>query len=860
MKTKKSVYIFLMISLAVSSACNLATALPAPPAPSSADAPPVEINSFEACAQSGYSVMESYPRKCQTPDGQIFVEEVEISTPESSETPYYFIAIHNEPWHEPSHTHGGEARIAEEYAVLEQIVARADEYNIKLTLMLSAQWSDYIVDNGKLEDISAWESNGHEIALHHHSIYHGNWDGYTNYPEDTAVQKRIEKKGPANYEAYLGTLDDLMGKVNRLNPAMNSGCTNAESDTFSMPDEIVYDTCSGYANFGKARRLPDGDPEKGRNDYVLSFDVNGIQRYWLAHYQLYQGSDEAKEVFDKLDGNQAYGGVIHSFEDQAEYLYDFMEFLHEKDPTAERSKTVSEIIEQGLLPINTMSGGSSASSGDMVCTQEYRPVCGAVEVTCVAAPCDPIERTFGNMCELERSGAEFLYEGECAASVPPQTIDFPLGMHGAGTRPQNMTPGALFDYQNALDLGIAWDRSFFRSSDYPFDQAAQDLSDGIVAQVPASMQKVLNIYSPREHGSMKLSISDQAFYDYVTQIVERYDGDGMDDMPGLIAPVKYWQVDNEAPGYLFLNVDGMEQKHGDEYVQQLEENWEYYANTFEIAARAIKDACPDCKILMSGLVYSPLHYADLSRKAQNIEDRGDIITLRYFYTPVLERLNGQHVDIFDFHLYGDYVDARMMHDEVEAVLQQSNFHDTEIWITEVGNAGAYTFETAQAIALPKLMIFPIVHGVEKVFWFNMVDMHNEAPMGLVHDGIKDRDIEDPGYGVKKLSYYTYQLLIDQLGNADWNNIETIVEANGTYVYKFIKLSGEPVWVAWSDNGGSITLTGIDADSVQITRAVPKYETGQQVTDFTTAFDTRMETVHQGEVTIILDGSPIFIEE
>lgn len=34
------------------------------------------INSFEACLQAGYPVMESYPRQCRTADGQLFVEEV----------------------------------------------------------------------------------------------------------------------------------------------------------------------------------------------------------------------------------------------------------------------------------------------------------------------------------------------------------------------------------------------------------------------------------------------------------------------------------------------------------------------------------------------------------------------------------------------------------------------------------------------------------------------------------------------------------------------------------------------------------------------------------------------------------------
>jgi len=37
----------------------------------------------------------------------------------------------------------------------------------------------------------------------------------------------------------------------------------------------------------------------------------------------------------------------------------------------------------------------------------------------------------------------------------------------------------------------------------------------------------------------------QVYQEWVTKIVERYDGDGIDDMPGLTMPVKYWEVMNE---------------------------------------------------------------------------------------------------------------------------------------------------------------------------------------------------------------------------------------------------------------------------------------------------------------------------
>jgi len=48
-----------------------------------------------------------------------------------------------------------------------------------------------------------------------------------------------------------------------------------------------------------------------------------------------------------------------------------------------------------------------------MCTTEYVPVCGEVQVQCVQAPCEPQQRTFGNKCELNKAGAKFLHEGEC---------------------------------------------------------------------------------------------------------------------------------------------------------------------------------------------------------------------------------------------------------------------------------------------------------------------------------------------------------------------------------------------------------------------------------------------------------------
>jgi hypothetical protein len=36
-----------------------------------------------------------------------------------------------------------------------------------------------------------------------------------------------------------------------------------------------------------------------------------------------------------------------------------------------------------------------------------------------------------------------------------------------------------------------------------------------------------------------------AYKSFINQLVERYDGDGINDMPGLHVPIKHWEVSNE---------------------------------------------------------------------------------------------------------------------------------------------------------------------------------------------------------------------------------------------------------------------------------------------------------------------------
>ncbi len=80
-----------------------------------------------------------------------------------------------------------------------------------------------------------------------------------------------------------------------------------------------------------------------------------MERSWLAHYQITkpERTSAAEDVFDGMRGG-VFGAVLHSSDSQAEELYDFLAFLHERDPDGARSKTVREIVEEHLLPERTV--------------------------------------------------------------------------------------------------------------------------------------------------------------------------------------------------------------------------------------------------------------------------------------------------------------------------------------------------------------------------------------------------------------------------------------------------------------------------------------------------------------------------
>ena len=144
----------------------------------------------------------------------------------SDDTGFYaFMAVHLDPGTPAVGIDGPAHERAERYfPTLAELVETADEDNHELTIMFSAQWASYVSDpacavpddgdsdggyayGGSERDsclalVRAWEANGHELAMHHHSEdAPATWDGFSNGPDRPR---------------RLGDLGDRMNYVNAI--------------------------------------------------------------------------------------------------------------------------------------------------------------------------------------------------------------------------------------------------------------------------------------------------------------------------------------------------------------------------------------------------------------------------------------------------------------------------------------------------------------------------------------------------------------------------------------------------------------------------------------------------------------------
>ena len=463
--------------------------------------------------------------------------------------------------------------------------------------------------------------------------------------------------------------------------------------------------------------------------------------------------------------------------------------------------------------------------------------------------CDALEKANPNACpaDCKISANTEINKDSPFGGLPFFSLASPIGEGYPAPKPDD------FDFKPTKDLGLKWGRAHYLT--WSMVQPTKDAiankvydwsdSDSVLGSYPEGFNVLENIvaFSAKmdetgehlENFSFPTKNDEKNYSRFVEKSVERYDGDGKDDMPNLKNPIKYWQVDNEPDAKTT--------------------DWKGYSNTLKLTYQAVKKACPDCQVVVGGMALG-----------QN--------GLANFFKPAIEGLDAQYFDIFDYHFYGNKDEWLKNGEQAEEIRKIFPNYDFEIWLTETGtwsgkpafppSQTAFQSEKEQAAALIKYYVYPFSKGVKKIFWawgilegFGGPENNTFDNTGLIYDGDGPYDL---GFGVKKLSYYTYKKMAEILEGSDWDNIQTIQEKDGAYVYKFFK-NGKPIWVAWNDNAGEkqITISGVNSSSAKITESVPNYGSGKEVKDYATAFKTEIKQIINNKLTIILSETPVFEE-
>ena len=146
--------------------------------------------------------------------------------------------------------------------------------------------------------------------------------------------------------------------------------------------------------------------------------------------------------------------------------------------------------------------------------------------------------------------------------------------------------------------------------------------------------------------------SMENYKNFLIKLVDRYDGDGSNDMPGLTKPIKYWDVMNEPEFKMFFKGSK------DDFVE-----------TFNFSSKVIKEKQADAVIVMAGAAgMFPENKRYWKSVLPKIKDHFDIANIHHISGP-----DGQ-------------CDKELWVDEFATLLKSVDV-DKPIWLTEAMTCG-----------------------------------------------------------------------------------------------------------------------------------------------------------------------------
>jgi len=374
------------------------------------------------------------------------------------------------------------------------------------------------------------------------------------------------------------------------------------------------------------------------------------------------------------------------------------------------------------------------------------------------------------------------------------------------------------------------------------------------------------------------------FRDYVRSLVERYDGDGRNDMPGLLFPVLHYQVGNEYYNEVFWA------GRADEYGQLLRD--------FSDAARA---ACPNVKVILSGIGFKDVYgYYDVTmapRTASYVKSYLPKVPagMRKFVDRGYE-FSKTTVGMRDAY---DILDARWPNYGIVAaskrLLQQAGCPEKEVWSAEIYSG----FPLMEPLVLPNwtLQAWPTPSKSKEYLrilkkprdpefdkinaWYRGLQAAQVVKMCMVAlDAGSQKlmmgwavDAQNP-FAVSTMSHHglysatfkhlwpaahTYNLIIQELDGLE--RIRRLRTPADIYVYECLLRNGKQVLVAFHDDhiGQNHDQATAEADAVISVEGAQARITSIVTEIGQTAPKVRRVDVANGTLRLKLTEYPVFIE-
>jgi hypothetical protein len=365
---------------------------------------------------------------------------------------------------------------------------------------------------------------------------------------------------------------------------------------------------------------------------------------------------------------------------------------------------------------------------------------------------------------------------------------------------------------------------------------------------------------------------------FISNIVERYDGDGKRDMPGLKYPVEFFEIETEAQGsYHWFGTP------------------EEYARLLKFAYKAAKKANPNVQIVLTGLWVGDVVQSDTSCK-----ERTKLIDEQWFSKSNWRKYcrafdvyfkQGKYFDAVEFHSLENYT---VIEQAVNWIRQkmQANGYDKPIYIGDGCVVPTMTYgpviphphpfkltahEIVKILAKKRDDRYEIVHGWYRAEQSRLVVKKSVMAMamglpkinlGFLMDNPRAEGpimkltakfnplaynwliagLVDRNYNPYP-AFYTYKLTIEKLKDASF--VKRLPLKKEAYGYEFA-VGDKKLYVLWSEQQTTVDLP-VDRKytSAQLTKIITEFSQKEAVVD--------KIAVQKGTIRLAIGPDPYFLE-